>query len=94
VLWGVADLVIDKGDSLEITIRGKLYEIKMDNIANVSVTQLQNPPKITLRLYENEEFGNEVSFLPVATMSLNPFRKNEVAEELVQRLIDKRVKRN
>jgi hypothetical protein len=67
--------------------------IALSNIMNVNVTTYMNPPRITLRLVKPSKFGSEISFSPITGFKLNPFAKNEVAEDLIVRVDQARSRR-
>ena len=86
LVWDLADEVYDGGDYLLVKNGGKEERIALSNIMNVSVTLMVNPPRITLRLATPGRFGKEISFTPVRPMTINPFAKNAVAENLIERV--------
>jgi hypothetical protein len=93
LVWGLADEVYDGGDYLLVK-RGRLEDrIALADIMNVSVTMMVNPPRITLRLVRPGKFGDEVSFAPVKPMTLNPFARSAIADDLITRVDAARVKR-
>ena len=85
-IWDLADEVFDGGDFLLVKYRGAEDKILLANIMNVSASASTNPPRITLRLIKPSKLGNEISFSPDAPLSLNPFAKNPIAEELIVRV--------
>jgi hypothetical protein len=93
LIWDLMDEVIDYDDYLVVKYRGQEDVIKLNNIVNVNVTTNQRPPRVSLQLRVAGKFGNEVAFFPVTQFSLNPFRKNQVIEELITR-IDKARSKN
>jgi hypothetical protein len=50
----------------------------------VSHATFTNPPRITLTLRYPCRFGKDMTFSPLAR--LNPFSKNPIAEELIERV--------
>jgi hypothetical protein len=85
-VWVLADEVFDRGDALVVRNRGEECEIPLGDIMNVSGSLMVNPPRVTLRLATPCRFGDEVSFSPAQSFSLNPFAKCEVAEDLILRV--------
>ena len=87
LLWDLADEVRDGGSFLLVR-RGPVEQrIALANISNLSMSQLTNPKRLTLRLRTPCEFGDEVVFIPKAPwFSLNPFARNAVAEDLLRRV--------
>ena len=85
LLWDLADEVTDYGSYLLVR-RGSVEErIDLANIMNVSGTVLVNPQRVTLRLITPGKFGKEVTFSPVRPFTLNPFAKNPIVEQLIER---------
>jgi len=94
MVWDLVDEVYDEGDSLVIKNRGVEDRLPLSNVMNVSATTFMNPPRISLRLVTPGKFGSEISFSPKVRFSLNPFAKNEVAEDLIVRVDQARVRRS
>ena len=89
----LADEVYDGGDYLLVK-RGRIEDrIALSDIMNVNSSVMVNPPRVTLRLARPGKFGDEVVFSPVRPMTLNPFARNAVAEDLIVRADAARVKR-
>jgi hypothetical protein len=86
LLWDLADEVFDCGDYLLVRNRGAEEKVPLTNILNVNATTLMNPPRITLRLVEPGRLGAEVTFSPARGISLNPFARDAVAEDLMVRV--------
>ncbi|HJU43899.1 MAG TPA: hypothetical protein VJ691_13825 [Vicinamibacterales bacterium] len=93
LVWDLVDEVWDHGDYLVIKNRGDEARIELADVMNVSVSTNMNPPRITLRLVRPTRFGTEISFSPVRPFTLNPFAKNEIAEDLIVRVDRARSKR-
>lgn len=94
--WGLAsdlaDEVFDCGDYLLIR-RGRSQDrIYLANIMNVDSSFNVNPPRLTLHLVRPCQFGRTVSFSPIGG-SLNPFAKNPLVGELIQRAYEARTRR-
>jgi hypothetical protein len=93
LLWDLADEVQDGGSFLLVRKGPVEQRIPLANITNVSMSQLTNPKRLTLRLRTPCEFGDEVVFIPKAPLlSLNPFARNAVAEDLMRRVDQARMK--
>jgi hypothetical protein len=93
LIWGLADEVYDGGDYLLVK-RGRIEErIALSDIMNVNSSTMVNPPRITLRLARRSKFGDEITFSPVRPMTLNPFARNAIAEDLIVRVDAARMKR-
>lgn len=86
LLWGMADEVLDGGDRLVVRFGRDVENIPLSNIMNVSATTMVNPPRITLRLVDACRFGQEIAFSPVRRFTLNPFARNEIADDLIVRV--------
>lgn len=89
LVWDLADEVYDCGDHLLVKNRGQEFRLSFAEIINVNAMTMVNPPRITLRLAQAssaEGFGNEISFSPDRPFTLNPFAKNEIAEDLILRV--------
>ena len=82
----LADEVHDCGDHLLVTFGHEQQRIPLDDIMNVNAQLNLKPARITLRLVTPGKFGSEVSFSPPTRASLDPFAKNEVAEDLIVRV--------
>lgn len=83
---GLADQVHDLGDALLVRKSDEEERIPLVNIMNVSVTSMVNPPRVTLRLIKPSRFGNEIAFLPRAKLVFIPIARNAVAEDLILRV--------
>jgi hypothetical protein len=93
LLWVLVDDVYDCGDFLRVRNHGDEENVALSNIMNVSATTAINPPRITLRLVHPGKFGPEIAFSPLTQFTLNPFAKNQVAEDLIVRVDQARSKR-
>jgi len=92
LVWDLVDEVYDGGDYLLVKNRGQEERVALSNIMNVSATTMVTPPRITLRLVKPSRFGPEIAFSPIRPITLNPFAKNAVAEELIARAYAARLK--
>ena len=86
LVFDLADEAFDCGTSLLIRKNGQEAVIPFQNIMNVSLTVAINPPRATLMLRQPCIFGSEVAFAPLKPLSLNPFKKNLVMEDLIVRI--------
>ncbi len=95
LVWDLLDEVYDCGHFLLVRNKDEEDSIPLANIMNVSVANYQSPPgiRITLRLIHPCKFGTEVAFAPIRPFGLNPFAKNPVGEDLIQRVHQARVPR-
>jgi len=86
LIWDLADEVKDGGDFLLVR-RGRIEErVQLGNVVNVGMSQFTNPPRLSLRLRTAGQLGDEVVFIPRGRPRLNPFARNELAEQLLQRV--------
>lgn len=83
-MWGLADEVVDAGDSLIVRFGHDQEQIPLSNIINVGYAPMVNPSRITLTLRAPCRFGQEISFYSRQTMRL--FAPNPVITELIQRI--------
>jgi hypothetical protein len=86
LVWNLMDEVYDCGDTLLVKNGDVEERISLTNVMNVSASTNMNPPRITLRLVRPGRFGSEVAFSPPSKLSLNPFSKNPVVEDLIVRV--------
>ena len=86
LIWVLADEVYDGGDFLVVRRGGEEETIPLDQIINVSAPIMSKTPRIILKLAQAGRFGAEITFTPVAPLTLNPFAKNAVAEDLMVRV--------
>jgi hypothetical protein len=87
LLWDLADSVDDCRDYLLVR-RGAIEQrVALSNIMNISMSQFTNPPRLTLRLRTAGPLGDEIAFIPkTAAFRFNVFKRNEIAESLIQRI--------
>jgi hypothetical protein len=93
LVWDLADEVKDGGDYLLVRRGSEEERVELADIVNVSASVLVNPPRITLRLSHAGRFGDEIAFSPKTPMRLNPFARNDVADDLIVRVDHARCKR-
>jgi hypothetical protein len=93
LVWDLADEVWDGGDHLIVKKGDRQESVALANIMNVSASTLVNPPRITLRLVTPGRFGQEISFSPPRNSLFNPFARNPVADDLIERAHRARVAR-
>ncbi len=83
-MWGLADEVLDAGDSLIVRMGREQEQIPLANIINVGYQPMTNPARVTLTLRTPGRFGNEISFY--AVQKFLSFGQNPVIAELTQRI--------
>ena len=84
LVFDLVDQVYDEGGSLLFKNKGKTVRVNLTDIKNVSYTIMVNPPRVTISLRTQTEFGNEISFSPPASMI--PFKKNQDIVDLIDRI--------
>ena len=86
MVFDLLDDVLDEGDSL-VLVKGDIKDtIRISDIINVSDAYLINPPRITLLLRQPCRFGKEVAFSPARSFQFNVFKRNPIAQELIERV--------
>ena len=86
LVWDLVDEVYDGGDYLLVKNGDEEERVALSNIMNVSSTLMVNPPRVTLRLVKPGRFGKEITFSPVRPATINPFTRNAVADDLIERV--------
>jgi len=86
LIWDLADEVYDEGEFLRIRKAGIEERVPIAGIIALSATRYTNPPRITLQLATPGRLGSEIAFSPAKRFWLNPFARNEVAEDLKARV--------
>lgn len=83
LLWDLVDEVTLAGDFLVVRNGDIEDRIRLADIINVSVTQMTNPTRISLRLRKKCRLGDEVVFMPKSEFRFNLFSRNQTAEKLI-----------
>jgi len=83
-MWGLADEVLDAGDSLIVRRGSEQEQIPLANIINVGYQPMADASRVTLTLRNPGRFGNEISFY--AQKKFLPYGQNPVITELIQRI--------
>lgn len=79
----LADEVQDCGDHLVVS-RGEVTErIPLTNLRSVEADP--DGEFVTLHFVKSTAFGRKITFNPVASLRLNPFREHPLAEDLMNR---------
>jgi hypothetical protein len=92
LVFDLADEVFDMGAFLLVrrgSVEDKIY---FANVMNINSSFATNPSRITMRLSKPSKFGGTVAFTPAAAPTVNPFAKNPIVEELIQRVYSERQK--
>jgi hypothetical protein len=83
LVWDLVDDVSLTGDALIVRKGGIEERIRLADILNVSVTQMTNPTRISLRLRKKCWLGDEIVFMPKSEFRFNPFARNPTGEKLI-----------
>jgi len=86
IAWSLVDEVHDHGDYLIVKSGDAGERIEIADIMNVSADPMTSRKRITLRLRRASRFGDEISFVPAAPFTLNPFARNPIADDLIARV--------
>lgn len=90
LIFDLMDEVYDGGDYLLVKKGDEEVRIQLTNIININYSVMSNPRRITLSLRDECIFGKEVSFLPISSLTLSPFKKSAISEDLIKRVDEKR----
>ncbi|MGA3210124.1 MAG: hypothetical protein ABSD20_02400 [Terriglobales bacterium] len=83
-MWGLADEVLDAGDSLIVRIGREQEQIPLANIINVGYQFQTESARVTLTLRIPSRFGNEISFY--AQQKFLRFAPDPAITDLIQRI--------
>ena len=83
-LWDLADEVYDEGESLLFRKGGKEQRVQLKDIINISYAQMNSPERVVLQVRSEGAIGKELAFNP--PMRFNPFSKNPIITELIERV--------
>ena len=84
LIFDLIDAVYDEGDSLLFKNNKKQIRVNLKDIKNVNYATMVNPPRVTLSIRYQTEFGDELSFS--APTSFIPFKKNTDIKNLIDRI--------
>ncbi|TRW49908.1 hypothetical protein FM042_03385 [Aliidiomarina halalkaliphila] len=84
LIWDLADEVYDEGESLLFRKGDKEQRVLLKDIINVSYAQMNSPERVVLKVRSGGQIGQELIFNP--PMSFNPFSKNPIIVELLERI--------
>ncbi len=86
ILMPLMDEVIDQTSSLQLR-RGKQYiTLPLQDIDKISYQSMITPHIVTLTIRTETTFSRKIRFIPVSSRSLNPFKKNQAIENLIDRI--------
>ena len=83
LVWDLADEVYDEGESLLFRKDGKEQRVHLKDIINISYAQMSSPERVVLQIRAEGLIGTELAFNP--PMRLNPFSKNPIIVDLIER---------
>jgi hypothetical protein len=86
LIFDLVDEVYDCGNYLMVINNGKKDKIYFKNISQLNALLTINPPRITLTLDRECKFGKEITFSPETQISLTMFSKNQILENLKDRV--------
>src|SRR5262249_27875281 len=90
LVWDLADEVLDAGNYLIFKRGDKEQVVKLEDIINISYTQMSSPERVTVHVRSSGPIGKELAFsVPVR---FNPFSKSPIVSELIER-VDKAKRR-
>jgi hypothetical protein len=82
-MWGLADEVLDAGDSLIVRRGSEQEQIPLENIINVGYLSMTEGSRVILTLRTPSRFGSEISFYAQQKFL---HAQNPVIAELIQRI--------
>ena len=86
LVFDLADLVIDEGDSFLVTRGKETVRVALTEIVNVDAAPFSSPPRIVLTLRTPSRLGRKIAFAPKTPLTLYQFASNPIADELVERV--------
>jgi hypothetical protein len=90
LIFDLVDEAWDAGDHLLFKNKGIEERVRLEDIMNVSYSVLTNPPRVTISLRTPSRLGKEITFIP--PVSLNPFKKSPIIDDLIQRVDNARAR--
>ena len=84
LVFDLSDEVYDDGDTLLFINKKREVRIKLKDIKNLNF-QRSRPPRVTLSIQYETEFGSELTFSPPRSKWMG-LGKNEVVEDLIDRI--------
>lgn len=84
MVFDLMDAVYDEGDSLLFVNKGKEVRVALTDIRNISYAKMMNPPRVTVSLRVDTEFGRDLTFTP--PRNFLAFGKNTDIEDLIDRI--------
>lgn len=82
--WDLVDEVFDDDDALVVRKGGKEQVVNLNDIINVSHSQMGSPDGVTIHTRSGGPIGKEFTF--ILPTKINPFSKNPVVAELIERI--------
>ena len=84
LFWDLADEVYDEGNSLLFIKGGEEQRVLLEDIVNISYSQMSSPERVVLKVRTGGPIGRELAFLP--PFRLIPFSKSPLITELIERV--------
>jgi hypothetical protein len=83
----LADEVRDAGNALVVRKGAVEVRIPIADIVNIECSAISNPRRMSLRLRTPGKLGDEITFIPPASIRhFSPFARNPIAESLIKRV--------
>ena len=86
LIWVLADRVEIDGEQLVVRRRSTELRIPFSGMLNVGYAASTQPPRLSLRLRKAGVLGDEIQFVVRAAIRWDPFARNPVVEELIQKI--------
>lgn len=87
ILRNLADEVRDAGNAIVVRKGAVEVRIPITDIVNIEASQFSNPRRLSLRLRTPGKLGDEITFIPPASIrQFSPFARNPIAESLIKRV--------
>lgn len=84
MVWDLADEVFDNDHELIFRKSGKEQRVNLRDIINIDYTHMSSPERVVIHVRSEGAIGKELAFNP--PMRFNPFSKNPVVRELIERV--------
>lgn len=83
-VWDLADEVYDEGEALLFRKGVKEQRVRLRDIINISYGHMNSPERVVLQIRTEGAIGKELAFNP--PMRFNPFSKNLIIKDLIERV--------
>jgi hypothetical protein len=85
MLWPLADAVYDGGDYLLVQRRGEEVRVRLEEIADLSLSHWGNMRRMILRFAHSGPFGECIQFMPPVSLAV-PYAVRPLEEDLMRRV--------